>query len=125
MSDRRRGIIPILRIDQTLLVSIQAELRDATVRALQEDVLQAIERTAARALVIDLTGLEIVDSYVARMLADTSRMAKLMGTETILAGMRPEVAGVLVRMGYRLQGLRTALNIDEALEMIARPSARP
>ncbi|HVG58813.1 MAG TPA: STAS domain-containing protein [Hyalangium sp.] len=112
------GQIPILRIGTTLLASIQVELRDTTAQAFQEDVLKAIEKTRSRGLVIDITGLDMVDTFVARILTDTGRMAKLMGTETVLVGMRPEVAATLVRMGFSMQGVHTALNVDEGLALL-------
>lgn len=117
-----RGSIPILRVGDTLLVTVQTELHDAVAETFQEDLLAAIERTGAAGLLIDLTGLDIVDSYVARVLADTAKMARLMGTETVIVGIRPEVAATLVRMGYTMPGVRTALNVDEGLAML--PSRR-
>jgi rsbT antagonist protein RsbS len=113
------GLIPILRIGATLLASIQVELRDTTAQAFQQDVLKAIEKTRSRGLVIDITGLDMVDTFVARILTDTGRMAKLMGTETVLVGMRPEVAATLVRMGFSMQGVHTALNVDEGLALLS------
>lgn len=113
------GQIPILRIGTTLLASIQMELRDTTAQAFQQDVLKAIEKSRSRGLIIDITGLEMVDTFVARILTDTGRMAKLMGTETVLVGMRPEVAATLVRMGFSMQGVHTALNVDEGLALLA------
>lgn len=117
------GPIPILRVGSTLLVSVQLELRDTLADAFQEDVLIAIEKTRARGLVIDISGLEVVDSYVARVLADTGRMARLMGAEAILVGMRPEVAATLIRMGYPMQGTRTALNVEEGLALLGKESS--
>jgi len=119
-----RGTIPILRVGNTLLVSVQTELHDAVAGAFQEDLLSAIERTSARGLLIDITALDFVDSYVARVLADTGRMARLMGTDTVLVGMRPEVAATLVRMGYLMEGTRTALNVDEGLALLSAPVGR-
>lgn len=119
-----RGPIPILRVGSTLLATVHVELRDATAEAFQEDVLSSIERTGAAGLVIDISGLDLVDSYVARILADTGRMAKLMGTETVLVGMRPEVAATLVRMGYGMEGVRTALDVEEGLTLLGRAPAR-
>lgn len=113
------GLIPILRIGATLLASIQVELRDTSAQAFQQDVLKAIEKTRSRGLVIDITGLDMVDTFVARILTDTGRMAKLMGTETVLVGMRPEVAATLVRMGFSMQGVHTALNVDEGMALLA------
>ena len=82
------------------------------------DVLQALERWGCEGVIIDITGLNVVDSYVARVLADTARMARLMGAETVLVGMRPEVAATLVRMGYTMAGVRTALDVDEGADRI-------
>jgi rsbT antagonist protein RsbS len=113
-----RGQIPILRIGPTLLATVHIELRDAVAEAFQEDVLTAIEKTGSTGLLIDISGLDMVDSYVARIVAETGRMAKLMGTATVLVGMRPEVAATLVRMGYEMQGVQTALNVDDGLELL-------
>ena len=111
------GAIPILKIGSTLLASIQVELHDTVVDLFQNDVLQEIEKTAARGLIIDISVLETVDSYVARMLANTAKMAKLMGTETVIVGMRPAVAATLVRMGYFMEGITTALSLEEGLAL--------
>ena len=113
-----RGQIPILRLGSTLLVSIQVELRDAVAESFQADVLSEIERRGTTGLVIDISGLDMVDTYVARILAETGRMAKLMGTSTVLVGMRPEVAATLVRMGYTMEGVRTALDLDDGLALL-------
>jgi rsbT antagonist protein RsbS len=113
-----RGQIPILRIGPTLLVTVHIELRDAVAEAFQADVLTAIEKAGSTGLLIDISGLDMVDSYVARIVAETGRMAKLMGTQTVLVGMRPEVAATLVRMGYAMEGVRTALNLDDGLALL-------
>lgn len=114
-----RGAIPILRVASTLLVSIQTDLHDAVAESLQEDVLSAIEKQSAAGLLIDVSGLDTVDSYVARVLADTAKMARLMGTSTVIVGIRPEVAATLIRMGYTIGGdVRTALNVDEGLAQL-------
>jgi rsbT antagonist protein RsbS len=112
------GQIPILRIGSTLLVSIQIDLHDAVAEGFQADVLSAIEERGTTGLVVDISGLDMVDTYVARILAETGRMAKLMGTSTVLVGMRPEVAATLVRMGYGLEGVRTALDLDDGLALL-------
>jgi rsbT antagonist protein RsbS len=112
------GAIPILRIGPTLLAMIHIELRDAVADAFQADVLTTIERTGATGLVIDISGLDLVDTYVARLLAETGRMAKLMGTDTVLCGIQPEVAATLVRMGYGMEGVQTALNLDDGLALL-------
>jgi len=75
--------------------------------------------SGAAGVVIDISGLEEVDTYVARVLADTARMAKLMGTRSVLVGMRPEVAATLVRMGYAMSGVETALDVDQGLSLLA------
>lgn len=112
------GQIPIMRIGPTLLTTVHVELRDAVVDAFQADVLTAIEKNGSTGLVIDISALDVVDTYVARIIAETGRMAKLMGTETVLVGMRPEVSATLVRMGYAMEGVRTALNLDDGLALL-------
>ena len=97
---------------------MHVELRDAVAEAFQADVLSAIERSRVTGLIIDISGLDMVDTYVARILAETGRMARLMGTETVLCGMRPEIAATLVRMGYLMEGVKAALDLDEGLEML-------
>lgn len=119
------GQIPILRVSGILLASIQNELHDTSAQAFQQDVLKAIEKSRSRGLVIDITGLDMVDTFVARILTDTGRMAKLMGTETVLVGMRPEVAATLVRMGFSMAGVQTALNIDEGMALLAALEKSP
>ena len=111
------GPIPILKIGSTLLAAIQIELHDTVVDSFQSDVLEEIEKTGANRLIIDISSLETVDSYVARMLANTGKMAKLMGAETVIVGMRPAVAATLVRMGYFMEGIHTALSLEEGLEL--------
>jgi rsbT antagonist protein RsbS len=114
------GTIPILQIGSTLLTTLHVELNDTIANAFQTDVLSAIETSGASGLVIDISGLETVDSYVGRILAETGRMAKLMGTSTVLVGMRPEIAATLVSMGYRLDGVKTALNLEQGLAALGR-----
>src|SRR5262245_58795259 len=112
------GSIPILKLGGILLATIQIDLHDTVVDAFQSDVLEEIEHTNARGLVIDISALESVDSYVARMLANTAKMAKLMGAETVIVGMRPAVAATLVRMGYFMDGICTALSLEEGLSVL-------
>jgi rsbT antagonist protein RsbS len=113
-----RGTIPILRMGDVLLTTIHVELRDAVAEAFQADVLAAIEKGYIKGLIIDISGLDMVDTYVARILAETGRMAKLMGTATVLCGMRPEISATLVRMGYTMEGVHAALDLDEGLELL-------
>src|SRR5690349_21109172 len=118
------GPIPILKIGSTLLATIQIDLHDTVVDTFQNDVLEEIEKTGAKGLIIDISALETVDSYVARMLANTAKMAKLMGTETVIVGMRPAVAATLVRMGYFMEGIHTALSLEEGLQLQAENRAK-
>jgi rsbT antagonist protein RsbS len=112
------GPIPLLKIGSTLIVAIQIELHDTVVDLFQKDVLEEIEKTGEKGLIIDISALETVDSYVARMLANTAKMANLMGTETVIVGMRPAVAATLVRMGYFMNGINTALSLEEGLSLL-------
>jgi rsbT antagonist protein RsbS len=114
------GPIPILKIGSTLLATIQIDLHDTVVDSFQNDVLEQIESTGASGLIIDISALETVDSYVARMLANTGKMARLMGTQTVIVGMRPAVAATLVRMGYFMEGIDTALSLEEGLQLQSR-----
>lgn len=121
----QRGTIPILRVGSNLLTTIHIDLRDTIAEAFQEDVLDAIKGTGAKGLVIDITGLEEVDTYVARILADTGRMASLMGAHTVLVGMRAEVAATLVRMGFAMDTVETGLDVDDGLAiLLARKATR-
>jgi rsbT antagonist protein RsbS len=119
------GPIPILKIGSTLLATIQIELHDTVVDSFQNDVLEEIEKSGASGLIIDISALETVDSYVARMLANTGKMARLMGTGTVIVGMRPAVAATLVRMGYFMEGIETALSLEEGLQLQAARSKAP
>jgi rsbT antagonist protein RsbS len=116
--------IPILKIGGNLLATVQIELSDTVSDAFQQDVLTTIEKAGAAGLVVDISALDTVDSYVAGMLENTGKMARLMGTETVVVGMRPEVAATLVRMGYMLEGVSTALSLEEGLAHLARTAAK-
>jgi len=116
--------IPILKIGANLLATVQIELSDTVSDAFQQDLLTTIEKRGATGLVIDISALDTVDSYVARMLANTGKMTRLMGTETVVVGMRPEVAATLVRMGYMFEGVNTALSLEEGLAQLDRAAAK-
>jgi len=116
----RPGPIPILQIRGTLIAALQGEISDLVVEKFQQDVLARIEDTSARGLMLEISALEVVDTYVARALADTARMARLMGSVTVIVGMRPEIAATLVQMGYQLDGIEAALNVDHGLELLDR-----
>jgi len=110
--------IPIVRLQGKLIVSIQTALSDTVVDRLQQDVAAACERGDARGLVVDLSGVDVLDSYITRSIRDLAVMARLMGVETVVCGLRPAVAMTLVEMGMELPGVRTALNLDRALSLL-------
>ncbi len=112
--------IPILRVGTTLIAPIQLDLHDRVADEFQQDLLDALARNNATGLVCDISSLEMVDSYVARKLVDTGTMARLMGATTVLVGMRPEVAATLVRMGYGMEGVHTAADLEEGLALVAK-----
>lgn len=116
----RPGPIPILQIRGNLIAALQGEISDVVVEHFQQDVLARIEATGARGLMLEISALEVVDTYVARALADTARMARLMGSVTVIVGMRPEIAATLVQMGYQLEGIEAALNVDHGLDLLER-----
>lgn len=114
------GPIPILKIGDILIASVQVDLKDTVVDAFQKDLLNSIQTQGARGLVIDISGVEALDTYVARMISNTSEMAKLMGAETVLVGMKAEVAATLTRMGYPFHRLRTALTLEHGLALLSQ-----
>jgi rsbT antagonist protein RsbS len=111
--------VPILRIGSTLLVSIQIDLQDQSVQQLQEDLAEQIVASGATGVIIDITAVEIVDSFIGRMLSTIGSMSRLFGAETVLVGMRPAVAITLVELGLSLDGIRTALNTEKGLRLLA------
>jgi rsbT antagonist protein RsbS len=112
--------VPILRVRGRLVVTMHADLDDAAAQDFQEHLLVAIEKRGAGGLVIDVSALDTVDSYVAQVLANTAKMARLMGTRTVVVGMRPVVAATLVRMGMPIEGVETALDVDDGLDFLDR-----
>jgi rsbT antagonist protein RsbS len=110
--------VPILKIGQTLFVSIQIDLQDESVLQLQEDLADELVATGARGVIIDITAVEIVDSFIGRMLAMIGSISRLFDAETVLVGMRPAVAITLVELGLSLDGVRTALNAEKGLRML-------
>ncbi|MCR3740011.1 rsbT antagonist protein RsbS [Actinomadura glauciflava] len=113
--------VPILKIGQVLLVSIQVDLQDQTVLALQEDLADRIVRTGARGVIIDITAVDIVDSFIGRMFATIASMSRLMDAETVVVGMRPAVAITLVELGLSLGGVRTALDLEKGMRLLGAP----
>jgi rsbT antagonist protein RsbS len=111
--------VPILRIGDLLLVSIQIDLQDQTAIALQEDLSERIVATRARGVLIDISAMEIVDSFIGRMLSTIASVSRVLDAETVVVGMRPAVAITLVELGLSLGGVRTALNVERGMELLA------
>lgn len=116
--------IPILRLGDILLTSIQVDLTDAEVMLFQTDVLRALADTEGRGLAIDITALEVVDSFMARTINDTASMARLLGAEVVVCGMHPAVALTLIEMGRGLIGVETTFNLNEGLARLNRKIAQ-
>jgi rsbT antagonist protein RsbS len=110
--------VPIVKIGQTLFVSIQIELADDTVLQLQQDLASQLAATSARGVIIDITAVEIVDSFTGRMLTMMGSISRLFDAETVIVGMRPAVAITLTELGLSLKGVRTALNAEKGLEIL-------
>jgi rsbT antagonist protein RsbS len=111
--------IPILKMGQSLLVSIQVDMHDRLALSLQDDLTQQIVNTRARGVLIDISSLEVVDSFIGRMLANIAAMARVLDAQTVVVGMRPAVAITLVELGLSLTGVRTALNVEKGMRLIA------
>ena len=111
--------IPILKMGKVLLVTIQVDLQDQVALALQDDLSAQIEKTGAHGVLIDISALEIVDSFVGRMLAGISGIASVLDATTVVVGMQPAVAITLVELGLSLEGVRTALNVERGMALLA------
>ena len=110
--------IPILRMGEFLLVTIQIDMHDQLALKLQDDLSNAIQKNASRGVLIDISALEIVDSFIGRMLANISTMSRVLDAQTVLVGMQPAVAITLVELGLALPGVRTALNVERGMELL-------
>lgn len=110
--------IPILQIGDVLLVSIQIDLQDQTALMLQDDLSNKIVDTGAKGVLIDISGLEIVDSFIGRMISTTAAVSRVLDAETVVVGMQPAVAITLVELGLTLSGVRTALDVDRGLRLL-------
>jgi rsbT antagonist protein RsbS len=110
--------IPILKMGPVLLVSIQVDMHDQLALTLQDDLTDRIVKTHARGVLIDISSLEVVDSFIGRTLGNMAAMSKVLDAETVVVGMRPAVAITLVELGMSLSGVRTALNVERAMEML-------
>jgi rsbT antagonist protein RsbS len=110
--------VPILKIGGVLLVSIQIDLQDQSVLALQEDLAERISATGAHGVVIDISAVEIVDSFIGRMFATIASISRLFDADTVVVGMRPAVAITLVELGLTLGGVRTALDLERGMKIL-------
>ena len=110
--------IPILRIEDSLLTSIQIPLHDRLALEFQQDLMRTIEQTRAKGLIIDISTIDVVDSFITRILVEVARMSALMGVKTVIVGMRPEISLTLVEFGMLLDGIETALNLEMGLEKL-------
>ena len=110
--------IPILKMGDNLLVSIQVDMHDRLALTLQDDLTQKIVATRAKGVLIDISSLEVVDSFIGRMLANIAAMARILDARTVVVGMRPAVAITLVELGLSLPGVRTALNVEKGVALL-------
>ena len=117
--------IPILKLEDVLLVSIQVDMHDQLALSLQDDLTQKIVATRSRAVLIDISALEMVDSFMGRMLGNIASMSRILDAQTVVVGMRPAVAITLVELGLSLPGIRTALNVDAGLALLREVLGRP
>ena len=114
--------IPILKMGEFLLVTIQVDMHDRLAMTLQEDLTERIVKARSRGVLIDISALEIVDSFIGRMLANIAGMASLLDARTVLVGMQPAVAITLVELGLSLSGIRTALNVERGMDLLRSTS---
>jgi rsbT antagonist protein RsbS len=112
--------IPILKIGASLLVTIQVDMHDRLAVALEEDLTNRIAETGAKGVLIDISALEIVDSFIGRMLDNIAAVSRVLDADTVVVGMRPAVAITLVELGLELRGVRTALNVERGMAMITQ-----
>ena len=116
--------IPILKLGEFLLITIQVDMHDRLAMTLQNDVTDMIVKTGARGVMIDISMLDVVDSFIGRMLGSIASMARILDAETVVVGMQPAVAITLVELGLSLTGVRTALNVDKGMDLLKASIAR-
>ncbi|MBV8140632.1 MAG: STAS domain-containing protein [Verrucomicrobia bacterium] len=112
--------IPILKMGDFLLVTIQVDMHDQLASALQDDLTNKVAKVKAKGVLIDISSLDIVDSFIGRMLANTAAMARVLDAQTVVVGMQPAVAITLVELGLNLSGVHTALDVEKGMEMLRR-----
>jgi rsbT antagonist protein RsbS len=110
--------IPILRMGNCLLVTIQVDMHDRLAMTLQDDIMERIAESRARGLIVDISALEVVDSFIGRVIGNIAGMARVLDTQTVVVGMRPAVAITLVELGLSLPGVITALNVERGMELV-------
>ena len=110
--------IPILKMGEYLLVTVQVDMHDRLALALQDDLTNQIAKTTTRGVLLDISALDMVDSFIGRMLGDIAGMSRILDAETVVVGMRPAVAITLVELGLSLPGVRTALNVERGMELL-------
>lgn len=110
--------IPILKMGEFLLVTIQVDMHDQLALTLQDDLTEKISRTGARGVLIDISAVEVVDSFIGRMIANIAAMARILDAQTVLVGMQPAVAITLVELGLTLPGVRTALDVERGMALL-------
>ena len=117
--------IPVLRMGPFLLVTIQVDMHDRLAMSLQDELTARIAQTGARGVLIDISSLEVVDSFIGRMLANIAAMSRVLDADTVVVGMRPAVAITLVELGLSLPGVRTALDVEHGMDMLRASSTQP
>jgi rsbT antagonist protein RsbS len=115
--------IPILKMGDFLLVTIQVDMHDRLVMALQDDLTERVSKHASKGVLIDISALEIVDSFIGRMIANIAAMSRVLDAKTVVTGMQPAVAITLVELGLSLDGVQTALNVDRGIALLQKAEA--
>ena len=110
--------IPVLKMGEFLLVSIQVDMHDRLAMTLQDDITETIVRHGSKGVLIDISGLNIVDSFIGRMISNIASMSRVLDAEAVVVGMRPAVAITLVELGLELPGVRTALNVERGMDIL-------